>query len=346
MNNRSIIINEKVLSDEFIPSYIHEREHHIKSLMSAMIPAVRGRKPINIWIYGKPGTGKTCISRFTLRKLEERWNTVQGIYVNCWKNNTLYSILDHIVKEYRLLGGEAPSTAVKLERFLNFVKTKPFIVILDEIDIPSPRERNNILYNLSRTGNVGIICVSRTDDTYHHLDERVKSRLSSRMIEFEDYSTEQVFSILQDRAKRGLRPNSYDDEILKVSAELAQGDIRIALETLKSAAESAEPEANKIALLHVHQGAGELKGTQKQQILKKLTQHHQIIYNIINEKAGLLSGDLWSNYIDVCRKINLQPIARRTFSQYLQKLERERLIKSDKPAIRGKVRSFKILELS
>jgi len=338
----SIILRPEALEENFLPVFVREREFEVKWLMSSLFPAARGRKPVNIWVHGKPGTGKTLLCRFVFHKLQERWgNNVRGAVINCARHASLYAVLSSIIDEFRLLGGEAPSTSVKLERFLNFVKQKPFILILDEIDFPTPKERNNILYNLSRTGNVGIVCISRTDETYHRLDERVRSRLSSRILEFKEYTQEQVFSILHERATLALKANSWDDQILNLIADRAQGDIRIAIETLKSAAEYAESEGEKIQLEHVHRGAKDTKSIQKEYSLKRLTEHHRILYRIIESKPNILSGDLWAAYLDICKTTSQQPVARRTFSSYLQTLENLTLITSEKATIKGKARSFR-----
>jgi orc1/cdc6 family replication initiation protein len=341
MNNKSVIVDFEVLSEDFMPSYIHEREHHIKWLMSALFPSLRGRKPVNVWIYGHPGTGKSCISKFVLQKLKEKGGSVQGIYVNCWRYATLYSILDYIVKDYRLLGGESPSTSTKLDRFLRFVKESPFIVILDEIDVPPPKERNNILYNLSRMRTIGMICVSRDEETFHRLDDRVKSRLSARLLEFEAYTSDQIVAILRARAVQALRTDSWNEKILIQIAKLAQGDVRVALNILKSASEYAEAEGSPILREHVERGIKNSLDLQKEYILKRLTLHHRLIYNIIQEKPNILSGNLWTCYSNACKKTDQRPIARRTFSAYIQRLEGHNLISSDKPSLMGKVRTFK-----
>lgn len=343
MNGRLIIVNPTVLSEEFIPPYINEREHHIKWLMSALFPAVRGRKPVNVWIHGRPGTGKTCVSRFVLKKLQERWENVRGIYVNCWKYNTLYSILDYMIREFRILGGEAPSTPAKLDRFLKFVKDKPFIIILDEIDFPSPKEANNVLYSLSRNGNIGIVCISRSESAYAKLDDRVRSRLSARILEFERYDTNQIITILTERASRALKVGSWKDLLVKLIAELSQGDIRIGLEVLKSAAEYAESEGDKIGIEHIHKGLRNIKEMQRESELKDLSPHYRLIYNIIQQKPEIQSGELWMSYVDVCKKTDQMPVARRTFSAYIARLEDMQLIASQKTNAMGKIRSFKTL---
>lgn len=49
-----------MLSPHFIPNTLHFREHQIREMMSILAPALQGKKPRNLMIYGKTGTGK-CV---------------------------------------------------------------------------------------------------------------------------------------------------------------------------------------------------------------------------------------------------------------------------------------------
>lgn len=342
--NNSIILNEDCLYDDFLPPQVQGRDFQVKWLMSALFPAVRGRKPIHVWVHGKPGSGKTCTCRYVLRKLRQRWgeSAVGALYINCARYSTLYSILDAALKELRLLGAESPNTTFKLERFLDFIKKKPFIVILDEIDFPSPKERNNILYNLARNGNIGIICISQCDKTYHCLDQRVRSRLSARTLEFQPYAIEQILKILEDRAKASLKPGSWNNAVLSNVAGVAQGDARVAIEMLKGAAEHAESKGQKLDAEHLHDISKEAKGVETHHALGKLTEHHRIIYRIIENKPDINSGDLWKAYEDFCKHAGFQTLARRTFSAYVMALENLNLVHSEKLAVKGKVKRFRV----
>lgn len=91
----------------------------------------------------------------------------------------------------------------------------------------------------------------------------------------------------------------------------------------------------------MHKGIKDIKGLQKEYILKRLTPLDRITNNIMEQKPNDLSGDLWTSYLDVCAKTNEKPIARRTFSAYLQKLESLLSNSSEKPSVTRKVRSFR-----
>jgi len=47
---------------------------------------------------------------------------VKGVYVNCWKHPRLYSVLDKLALELRMLGADKPDASFKLERLERFFK--------------------------------------------------------------------------------------------------------------------------------------------------------------------------------------------------------------------------------
>lgn len=57
----SIFKNEEVLSPEYLPELLPHRENEIKQLANNLLPASKGRKPQNTFLYGAPGIGK-CLS--------------------------------------------------------------------------------------------------------------------------------------------------------------------------------------------------------------------------------------------------------------------------------------------
>jgi len=77
-------------------------------------------------------------------------------------------------------------------------------------------------------------------------------------------------------------------------------------------------------------------------LLRKLTDHHRLLYELIAKKAGILSGDLWRLYLKMCRTTGTKPIAIRTYSDYCNKLVEVGLVQAKRAAIQGKVREFSI----
>ena len=338
-----IIKNADVLTDDYLPSRLPSREAQIRELVFCIKPAINGHKPLHAWVYGQPGTGKTSTCRYLARQLEYE-TAIKTVYVNCWENNTYFAVLDKIVRELRILGAERLTTAFKFERLVRFMGEKPYIFILDEIDQPSPKERNAILYNLSRIGHAGIIAICNARTVLASLDDRIRSRLNAEQIEFKPYNADDLVYILEQRAGLALKRGSWDKNILQYTAELAEGDARVAIQTLKNAAYIAEKEfMKKIEARHIREGWQTAKDIKKEYMLNKLTSHHRMLYEIIRLNPGIKSGELWNTYLQECEEKRIRPIAERTFPLYIQKLIETGLIKAERAMVRGKVRIFNVV---
>jgi len=339
-----IVKNPDAFDENFIQDGVPQRAEHIMKLFYCISPAVERKTPMHVWIHGKPGTGKTMTSKFFLKLLKEKYS-IPGIYINCWECRTLFAILDRLILELKILGADKPDARFKLERLKRFLGSKPFVLVLDEIDQPSPKERSSIIYNFINLGNVGLICISYSRQTYYDLDNRVKSRLSPQLLEFELYQYQDLISILRERAEAALVPNSWNREDLESIALLSKGDVRIAIQTLKNAAYWAQEEgADNLVYQHIQNGVNKARKLKKKYLLKKLTKDHRILYGIIKERGEILSGHLWELYLKACSEKNIKPIAPRTYSMYINRLRDLGLIDTERAKVRGKVRVFRTVD--
>lgn len=180
-----------------------------------------GQKPLSSWLYGRPGTGKTTVACHILSEMNRR-TRIPGIYVNCWKHNTFYSVLEYMLDEMKRGFGDARDTSVKLGQFERMIKDRPFLIILDEIDIVHSGERNDIIYNLFSTGKVGLMCIGESRYSLLQLEARIKSRLSPRLVAFRPYSLNELVDILRERAVRALHPDSWNTRTLELIAQKAR----------------------------------------------------------------------------------------------------------------------------
>lgn len=65
-----IFTNLDLLNETYIPPDIPAREQQIKELIDCLAPALKKKKPVHVWLHSKPGTGKTLIAKFNLRKID------------------------------------------------------------------------------------------------------------------------------------------------------------------------------------------------------------------------------------------------------------------------------------
>jgi cell division control protein 6 len=339
-----LVINAEMLTDAYLASNFGERDAQLQELLSCIYPAMKRKKPQNAWLFGKPGIGKTLLAKFVLRKIKSEC-FVDGVYVNCWEHNSYYSVLDKLVSDLRILGAEKLNTAFKLERLKLFVGQRPLVIVLDEIDKLCVKDRDSLIYNLCGIGNVGLVCISNSRLVLHSMDDRILSRLNAKQIELTPYAPAQIVAILRRRAETALSPGSWNGATLARIAELADGDARVAIQTLKNAAYNAESESSGVIdKKHISNAFQSARNVKKAALLEKLTSHHRLLYDLVKEHGEINSGDLWKAYLDDCRALNKPPIALRTFSEYMNKLIELDLVHWDRALVRGKVRVFRAIE--
>jgi orc1/cdc6 family replication initiation protein len=338
-----IIADSDVSEEEYILQNIPCREVQKKELAFCLSPIERGMKPLDCLCHGKPGTGKTALVKYVLQQIQENINPY-ALYVNCWENKTLSSILDRIVEQLGMVIVER-SYPVKLSRVKCKIENKPCVIALDEVDKLDGSELNDVIYMLKGLGKVGLICVSNRREYFLALDPRITSRLSFRSINFPPYSDEELFTILKHRVIdcRALYPDVWSKTVLEKIADLAAGDARIAIPTLRNSALIAE-KSNKpeITIEDVEMAYEEVKEIKRKYMLEKLGEHHKLIYDIIKKNPGITSGELISTYRNECERIGLESKSSRTLSDYLNELVALKHIKSERACVRGNVRFFSV----
>ena len=183
----------------------------------------------HILLVGSRGCGKTLSVQYLRGIFSKRGLNV--LYVNCRFYNTSYKILAY------LLGVRARGVSFdELTQRFSEQHAGRTVVILDEIDLLSERDRNkDILYFLSRSdASYMAILLSNSTKWMANLDESIQSTLQPELIYFHPYSANEISKILGSRAKLGMR--SYTESVVKQIAALvakySNSDVRIALKTL------------------------------------------------------------------------------------------------------------------
>lgn len=91
----SIFKNEEILSPNHLPELLPHRENQIKLLANNLLPASKGRKTQNVFIYGFPGTGKTASIKYVFREFKD-YSGIKTVYINCWDYKTATAVLSKI----------------------------------------------------------------------------------------------------------------------------------------------------------------------------------------------------------------------------------------------------------
>ena len=341
--------NRDALSPHYIPEELPFREEEIRELSSKLAPILSGRKPENVFIYGKTGTGKTAVVKRVLSSLndyaEKKNLPVRGLYVNGRIHDTEYKVM---IKISRLLEPEKDymgySTSAIYDRIIERIDGggMRLVVAIDEIDMV--KETANLIYRLNRSndelekGSISLIGISNNPSFKDKLDQRVRSTLCEVEMVFPPYDAEQLRVILEKRVKEAFNPDTVDPEAVSAAAALAakhSGDARYALQLLLRAGDLAEEEgADKVTAAHVMDAQKLVEEDIVYEMISTLPDQQKLVLlalaTMISRGAGITalnggkvvtSGALYTYYRRVAEEYGLNPVSDRWFRDYLNELD-------------------------
>jgi cell division control protein 6 len=187
----------------------------------------------HLLIFGSRGSGKTLSVKYLQKVFCDRGMFV--LYANCRSHNTSFKVLAH------LLGVRPRGTSLE-ELWQRFTASHPgpTVLILDEIDLLSEKDRNkDILYLISRSReNYMAVLLSNSPKFLSSVDESIRSTLQPEVIHFRNYSAPEIETILEERTRLGLAnvPRVALSKISALTARNTNSDVRVAIKTLYYAA--------------------------------------------------------------------------------------------------------------
>ena len=313
-----IIYNELPLTEAFIPTRLLHREGQHHELERCLKPALHRRSVDNVFLIGPTGTGKTSVARWILGSHFKEISC----YVNCWKHRTTYEVLKEILLTFQIpVHGREPTSELvdKVEKIL---KRKKIIVCLDEVD---QLKDSDVLYTLARNG-CGLILASTHYHALMHLPSRIKSSLALTELEFPKYRHDEIFDILKDRVQFSFKPGTMKPELIRLASVMADGDARVGLEILRRAGRKAENKGKaQVTIEEIKDAAKEARKFQRSPLLSKLNEHERTIYEILERKKKLPSGELYKEYC----KLASNPIVDRAYRNYMKRMTELGLVRAE-----------------
>lgn len=346
VGSRNLFKNKQILQSNYFPELVGHRDKEIKCIASILAPSLLGQKTSNLFIYGKTGTGKTLSVQHVSAELSKRAseNKILRIeYLNCKLKkvaDTEYRILAELIKK---LGGSVPATGLPTDQvYLKFLeilensKEKIFILILDEIDQAVKKISDEFLYNLTRLNselkNVQIVIVGISNDLrfLDMIDQRVRSSLSEEELVFPPYNALQLQEILKKRAADSFTEGVVNEGVIAKCAAFAareHGDARRALDLLRVAGEIAERESSpKICIKHIDLANDKIERDKILDIIETEPKQFQLvlfsIFELITKtKENIFTGDIYSYYTELCKKVNIESLTQRRVSDILAEFD-------------------------
>jgi cell division control protein 6 len=328
-----IIVNESVFSPYYVPPTLVAREKQLFQLGKLLRPALFFQRPMNIYIYGPKGSGKTVTVRYALKKLKEKNEDIHIIYFSCLETNTFYKFVYLIAKYFR-----PDVSRISSMEAIEIIKkeSKPLtIIVLDDIHtIRSKKELNSIVFWSSRVElPISFIYIAAKDITQRLEEDTISSfKMNLYQLYFGPYNANELYQILYQRARLGLREDSYDEALLrKIAAMVAKksGDAREAIEILHYSAKIAEEEnSNVIRPEFITRAVNEIEYGYWINKVKSLppTLKYIVLTYILAKKDGKLpitTGEAYHNYY---KKLAPNPISYYWFSKYTTYLINEEIL--------------------
>lgn len=347
----SVLRDESFLYPEFLPERLPHRDKEIDSIVFAFNPVLKGKKPQNLFVAGPTGCGKTVVTRFVLKQLEEYTDRAKSIYINCFEFNSRHSVLSKITN---FIGAATPRRGIATDEiyshFLNAMKKIDFIpiIILDEVDqLVLSEDGSKLLYDLLRINEhekflVGLALVSNNVELTAMLDSRIRSSLTEERILFEGYTAQQLKDILLQRANYAFVSGAVDGEVLGVAAAHAAklgGDARVAIKSLLMAGREAEREnSQKVLLKHLKRAFESVDSVSLLKGLKHLTEHELVLLSQIANAGEITSGKIFELFSNASGAV----LSERRLRDILNGLEKKDFVSSETVSMgnKGKTRKY------
>jgi len=341
MEENRIIRSSEALTTFFIPNKLVHRDGQLKAIRDSLNPVIKNLQPRNAFLYGKPGTGKTCMARYVLEELREN-SSAKQCYINCWEApgrfKILYSILEKMGQTFSIHRKGMPTDEL-LDLLKRKLQDEYFILVLDEVD---QLEDDKVLYDILNIPKTALILISNDPTSLAQLDSRIRSRLASAdSIEFPAYKIDEIKDILSDRASWALVPGTIAKTQLERIARVSAGDARLAIDLLRIVSETAEnQDVEKITDSLIQSVLPKAVESKKEEKTETLNPYQKAVLDLL--KSGKVdSGTLYQKLSETIRKQNLEPIVDRTFRKYMDRLVQSRLVSASGT---GRWRTYSIAE--
>lgn len=205
-------------------------------------------------IIGPSGSGKTCTLKFFGKDFEAkaraRGIALTHVYMNLkFEGGRRVIFYRNLVQKIEPRLVSASFSAEELLRSLiSYLQDEQRFILLtiDEIDyFVRHFKKEGIVYDLTRLnelsdrpcGVVGVTFLARDKEYHAELDPAELSSLGRVFVEFQPYSSRQVYDILERRVEEAFQRGACSDETLQFIADLTashhiNGDVRYALDLL------------------------------------------------------------------------------------------------------------------
>jgi Cdc6-like AAA superfamily ATPase len=301
------MLDPKILSHQHTPEKVLHREKEENELLSCL------KNSINAFVYGSSGSGKSLLIKKAIEDFNES-SRGKAVYIDCSLYQTTNAIFHEILLSLNCIVSSKSNYELtkRLKAKIRNLEDLPITICLDHF------EHLKEIGTLTRILSLGInlIIIAETYDSYRKLNQAVKASVTN-IIEIPNYTADQTFDILMERAEEALEKYTYKEETIRKIAEASAGNLTLALNLLKTQALKAESEG-KSSIDDVE------FNFENDCPNDKLSDDERTLIKILKEWKSLQAGRLF----DLYREQAKYPKGERSFRNYMQGLCLKGLVKS------------------
>ena len=338
----------ELLSDTYVPKNLPHREGLIRQVFKILEPALHGRTPSNLFIYGNSGTGKTAAARVVLNLLPKTKPSINvtSVFVDCSTTKSSYGVLRDLANKLIAMKegpmGRQFGTKLGLPVLYDSIKKDIqergglTVVVLDEIDKLLENSGDEVMFSLlnlnTELDDAKVVLVATTNNTQMEqmIGRSTKSRLNEERIHFPPYNQPQLLDIIKSRAMAAFVDGAVDPSALArcaVYAAQEHGDARRAIGILRVAARNADQEgARMITESHVDLARAQLEhDTTADSIGSLPLQQKYVLYviaTLANRNRGAPTAKaIYLNYAALLTGMGMKPLMPRQVRNYLDEFK-------------------------
>ena len=331
----SIFKDERIFFRDFIPENILCRDDFITRLSLAFKIFLTKAHPVNIWISGKPGVGKTTISKYFVSNLEKIIQKktqlkIISFYYNCFMFRKANSIIYNLLSEQFNQSCRGFETEYLISTLIGILRKKKInlILILDEVHI-----LNSDLLRILEVGEtyedknlISIIFISREEHD-RQINKLLRGRINN-FLKIPPYNKDELNQIINQRVKLGFR-EPIAPNIINLISEIAvkDGNARHAIEILYQAGKICDIEGqNKITIETVRRAKQRVYPELEDDIFESLENHElmallSIVRKLKHEdKSTIPINNAYSQYLIICEEFKQNNYAISTFRNKVEHL--------------------------
>ena len=363
----SLFADRDVLHHSHIPDAIQHRDAEQTQVTQSLLPIIRGSRPSNLLVYGKPGTGKTLVVRKVILKIQEgvkrRNFPIKLVYTNSKVETTLYGLLVSFGRQLGMDDKELPWTGISISALFTRILSKierdsiNVVLVIDEIDFLAKivsKGSKDILYHVTRanerlqSGSLTFVGISNNLTFKDILDPRVISSLSEEEIVFPNYTIEQLRTIILERIKVAFNSGVVEESASNLCATLAgreHGDARRAIDLIRVAGEIAErDQSTSVIGDHIHTAFEKIEEDKETTAIKSYPLHEKLVLAAVMRANGSTTGGIYNTYKGLCKGVRQKELSQRRITQMLSEIEMSGLISGRlvHQGIHGNTKKFKL----